>query len=72
MAPTTKWGILSSGLISSDFTNALTTCDRKAEHTVVAVSARDVKRAKEFADKFGIPKAYGSEEELATDPEIEV
>ncbi|XP_023088474.1 trans-1,2-dihydrobenzene-1,2-diol dehydrogenase [Piliocolobus tephrosceles] len=42
------------------------------EHQVVAVAARDLSRAKEFAQKHDIPKAYGSYEELAKDPNVEV
>lgn len=37
---------------------------------VVAVAARDLSRAKEFAQKHNIPKAYGSYEELAKDPNV--
>jgi dihydrodiol dehydrogenase / D-xylose 1-dehydrogenase (NADP) len=36
----TRWGIVSAGLISHDFTNALTTLD-PSEHAIVAVAARD-------------------------------
>jgi predicted dehydrogenase len=42
-----------------------------AEVDVVAVAARDVKRAKDFAAKHGIPTAYGSYQELLADPEID-
>ena len=37
-----------------------------------AVAARDLSRAKQFADEHGIEKAYGSYEELVNDPEIEL
>ncbi|XP_012609718.2 trans-1,2-dihydrobenzene-1,2-diol dehydrogenase [Microcebus murinus] len=66
-----RWGIVSAGLISSDFTAVLRTLPR-SEHQVVAVAARDLSRAKEFAQKYDIPKAYGSYEELAKDPNVEV
>ncbi|XP_008682746.2 trans-1,2-dihydrobenzene-1,2-diol dehydrogenase [Ursus maritimus] len=66
-----RWGIVSAGLISSDFTAGLRTLPR-SEHQVVAVAARDLSRAKEFARKHDIPKAYGSYEELAKDPNVEV
>uniref|UniRef100_A0A8D1WXW0 Trans-1,2-dihydrobenzene-1,2-diol dehydrogenase n=1 Tax=Sus scrofa TaxID=9823 RepID=A0A8D1WXW0_PIG len=62
-----RWGIVSAGLISSDFTTVLRLLPR-SEHQVVAVAARDLSRAKEFARKHDIPKAYGSYEELAKDP----
>ncbi|KAM4825382.1 trans-1,2-dihydrobenzene-1,2-diol dehydrogenase [Thomomys bottae] len=66
-----RWGILSAGLIANDFTTALSTLPR-SEHQVVAVAARDLSRAKEFARKHDIPKAYGSYEELAKDSNVEI
>lgn len=36
----------------------------------MAIAARDLRRAKEFAKKHDIPKAYGSYEELAKDPDV--
>ena len=39
---------------------------------VIAVGARNLDKAKEFAAKFEIPKACGSYDELAKDPEIDV
>uniref|UniRef100_A0A8D2DMN5 Trans-1,2-dihydrobenzene-1,2-diol dehydrogenase n=1 Tax=Sciurus vulgaris TaxID=55149 RepID=A0A8D2DMN5_SCIVU len=66
-----RWGIVSAGLISNDFTTVLCALPR-SEHQVVAVAARDLSRAKDFALKHDIPKAYGSYEELAKDPNVEV
>lgn len=37
---------------------------------VAAVAARDLGRAQDFARRFGIPRAYGSYEELAEDPDL--
>ncbi|KAM5236879.1 trans-1,2-dihydrobenzene-1,2-diol dehydrogenase [Ctenodactylus gundi] len=71
MAMPLRWGIVSAGLIASDFTTVLCSLPR-SEHQVVAVAARDLGRAQEFARKHGIPKAYGSYEELARDPNVEV
>lgn len=59
-----KWGILSAGKISHDFVNALQTLN-KHDHEVVAVAARDLNRAEDFAERFDIPKAYSSYLELA-------
>ena len=42
------------------------------EHLPVAVAARDLKRARQFAAKFGISKAYGNYQDLANDPEVEI
>lgn len=66
---TIKWGIIGTGSISTSFAKALT----QMEYTeLTAVASRDLTKAKEFAGKFGNPKAYGSYEELAQDTEIDV
>ncbi len=54
----TKWGIASAGKISHDFVNALSTYGENGEHQVLAVAARNLKDAQDFAQKFGIPQAY--------------
>jgi predicted dehydrogenase len=41
------------------------------EVTVAAVAARDQARADAFALRYGIPKAYGSYQDLLTDPDID-
>uniref|UniRef100_A0A674HPN0 Trans-1,2-dihydrobenzene-1,2-diol dehydrogenase n=1 Tax=Taeniopygia guttata TaxID=59729 RepID=A0A674HPN0_TAEGU len=69
--PPTRWGICGAGAISHDFVLALGTLPR-SEHTVVAVAARDLGRAQTFARRLGVPRAYGSYEELAQDPDIDV
>ncbi|NXC07585.1 DHDH dehydrogenase, partial [Orthonyx spaldingii] len=66
-----RWGICSAGAISHDFVVALKTLP-PTEHTVVAVAARDLGRAQAFARRFGVPRAYGSYEELAEDPDVDV
>lgn len=66
-----KWGIAAAGRISHDFVNALVSL-KVDDHKVVAVGARDLSRAEEFAKRFDIPKSYGSYLELAQDPEVEV
>ncbi|KAM3921014.1 trans-1,2-dihydrobenzene-1,2-diol dehydrogenase-like [Leptodactylus fuscus] len=67
----TRWGICSAGKISNDFVVALQTLPAQ-DHQAVAVAARDLNRAKEFAQSHDIPKAYGTYEELAKDPNIDV
>lgn len=52
-----RWGIAAAGKISSDFVNALQIYP-ESDHQVVAVAARKLQSAQEFAEKFGIPKAY--------------
>ncbi|XP_053308034.1 trans-1,2-dihydrobenzene-1,2-diol dehydrogenase-like [Spea bombifrons] len=67
----TKWGICSVGKIANDFMVALATLPPE-DHQAVAVAARDLKRAKDFAQTHNIPRAYGSYEELAKDPNIDI
>ncbi|XP_042216075.1 trans-1,2-dihydrobenzene-1,2-diol dehydrogenase-like [Homarus americanus] len=67
----TRWGIVSAGLISNDFVGALKALP-EGEHRVVAVAARSLESAKKFASKYGVEKAYGSYDELARDPNVEV
>ena len=38
---------------------------------VAAVAAREVGRAQEFADRFGIPQVHGSYQELLDDPNVD-
>jgi predicted dehydrogenase len=65
-----RWGILSSSKFAqTKIIPALLKCD----HVVVAaVASRDQARADQIASRFGVPKAYGSYEELLADPEIDV
>jgi len=67
----TRWGIASAGLISHDFTNAIG-LHPSSDHKVVAVAARKLEDAKEFAAKHGIEKAYSDYEDLAKDADIDV
>ncbi|KAK1161001.1 trans-1,2-dihydrobenzene-1,2-diol dehydrogenase-like isoform X1 [Acipenser oxyrinchus oxyrinchus] len=67
----TRWGICSAGKISHDFVVALKTLPREG-HQVVAVAARELGRAQDFANRHDIPRAYGSYQELAQDKDIDV
>ncbi|XP_029904037.1 trans-1,2-dihydrobenzene-1,2-diol dehydrogenase-like [Myripristis murdjan] len=67
----TRWGICGAGKISHDFSVAMKTLPH-GDHQIVATAARNLERAQEFAKKHSIPKAYGSYEELANDPDIDV
>ncbi|XP_015907607.2 trans-1,2-dihydrobenzene-1,2-diol dehydrogenase isoform X2 [Parasteatoda tepidariorum] len=68
---TTKWGIVSAGKISHDFVAAVRGSN-DGEHEFVAVAARSLESAEAFAKVHGIPKAYGSYESIANDPNVEV
>lgn len=68
-APPLRWGILGSGGIAAAMTTALL---EGTAQRVVAVGSRDLARAREFAERFGLPRAHGSYEELVADPEVDV
>ncbi|MFG3035716.1 MULTISPECIES: Gfo/Idh/MocA family protein [unclassified Streptomyces] len=69
MGQTVRWGILATGGIAERFTTDLTTLDG-AE--VVAVASRTEASARKFADRFGIPRAYGSWDGLFADDDVDV
>lgn len=64
-----RWGIIGAGGISSKFAEAL---NYMADTELAAIASRSLVKAEEFASRFSITKAYGSYEELAKDPEIDV
>lgn len=67
-----KWGIAAAGKISHDFVNAIVSTLSEDEHLVVAVAARDLSRAEEFAKRFDIATAHGSYLELANDKTVDI
>ena len=63
------WGILSTARIGWE---KMIPGMQAAQHCDIrAIASRDLGRGRAMADKLGIPKAYGSYEELLADPEIE-
>ncbi|MFF8376320.1 Gfo/Idh/MocA family protein [Streptomyces sp. NPDC015661] len=66
---TVRWGILATGGIAERFTTDLSALDG-AE--VVAVASRTEASAKAFADRFGIPRAYGEWAGLFADESVDV
>ncbi|MCO6449792.1 MAG: Gfo/Idh/MocA family oxidoreductase [Caldilineales bacterium] len=64
-----RWGILSTALIG---TAKVIPAMQKGQHSrVTAIASRDFDRAQTAADQLGIPKAYGSYEDLLADPDID-
>ena len=63
-----RWGIVSTADIN---TKLLAGAAESPDVDVVAVGSRDLGRAKEFAGRHGIPRAYGSYDELLADPDVE-
>jgi predicted dehydrogenase len=68
-AENVRWGILATGGIAASFTAALVDMP---DAEVVAVASRTEDSATAFAERFGIPRAYGDWESLARDEEVDV
>ena len=64
-----KWGVLSTAKIGVE--KVIPAMQQGKLCDIVAIASRDQAKALETADRLGIPKAYGSYEELLADPEIE-
>jgi predicted dehydrogenase len=64
-----KWGILGPGSIAQKFASDLRLLPNARLH---AVGSRSIERANDFARKFDAEKAYGSYEELASDPDVDI
>jgi len=64
-----RWGILSTARIG--LRRVIPAIQRSSSGTVVAIASRDRERAAAAASRLGIPRAYGSYEELLADPDVE-
>jgi predicted dehydrogenase len=69
MAAKVKWGVL--GVASIATRKVIPGMQRGAFSEIYAIASRDLGKAQESAKQLGIPKAYGSYEELLADKEIE-
>ncbi|MFF9347470.1 Gfo/Idh/MocA family protein [Streptomyces sp. NPDC014734] len=64
-----RWGVLATGGIAATFTEDL---GALPDAEVVAVASRTRASAEAFAERFGIPRAYGDWASLAADEEVDV
>jgi xylose dehydrogenase (NAD/NADP) len=64
-----RWGILGVARINRAVIPPIQASDR---HDLVAVASRDASRAAEAAKQWGIPRSYGSYEDLLADRDIDV
>jgi predicted dehydrogenase len=64
-----KWGVLSTASIA--VRRVISAMQNGELCEVAAIASRDKRKAEEAARTLGIAKAYGSYEELLSDPEIE-
>ncbi|MEA5365454.1 Gfo/Idh/MocA family oxidoreductase [Amycolatopsis sp., V23-08] len=63
-----RWGLLAAGTIAAEFAAGV---DESRHGVLTAVAARSADRARDFATRFEIPKAYGSYEDLLADPDVD-
>ncbi|MFF6983832.1 Gfo/Idh/MocA family protein [Streptomyces sp. NPDC008343] len=68
-APALGWGVIAPGGIAASFVEALRA---HTEQRVVAVGSRDAARARAFADRFGIPGAYGTYADVLGDARVDI
>jgi predicted dehydrogenase len=64
-----RWGILSTANIGRS--SVIPAIQHARNGTVVAVASRDLAKAQAFAEQLGIPRAYGSYEELLAADDID-
>jgi predicted dehydrogenase len=64
-----RWGVMGAAAIAVEM--VIPEMLRTGACRVVALASRDSAKARAVADTFAIPKAYGSYDDLLTDPEIE-
>jgi predicted dehydrogenase len=64
-----RWGVLGAAKIAVE--KVIPAMLRGEWCEVAGLASRDLDRARRAADKLGVPKAYGSYEELLADPDIE-
>ena len=64
-----RWGILGAANIA--LKKVIPGMQGSALAQVVAIASRDIAKARAAADRLGIPRAYGSYQELIDDPDIE-
>lgn len=70
MSKKLRWGILSTASIGRN--KVIPALQQGQYNDVVAIASRDLAKAQQTATDLGIPKAYGSYEELVADPNIDV
>jgi xylose dehydrogenase (NAD/NADP) len=65
---TVRWGIVSTARINDKF---LAGCAKSDAVSALAVASRDLERARSYAREHDIERAYGSYDDLLSDPEVE-
>ena len=68
-APVLRWGIMGPGWIAERFTESV---QAHTGQVIAAVGSRSLSRSKAFAETYDVAGAYGSYEELAAAPDIDI
>src|SRR6202050_5589849 len=69
MKDAVRWGVLGVAKIATE--KVIPAMRRGEVSSIRAIASRDPERARAAAAELGIPRAYGSYEELLADPEID-
>src|SRR5690242_12084559 len=64
-----RWGVLGAARIAT--VKVIPAMQKGKLADVTAIASRDHAKAEKAAEELGIPKAYGSYEDLLADPEID-
>src|SRR5260370_29646132 len=64
-----RWGVLGVPKIAT--VKVIPAMQQGTRSEIVAIASRDPERAKRAASELGIPRAYGSYEQLLADPQVE-
>ena len=66
-----NWAILAPGIIAHRMAEAMQKSKGKTNLHLYAVGSRSLERSKQFCEKYGFEKAYGSYKELLSDPKVD-
>jgi predicted dehydrogenase len=69
MVDKVRWGVLGVAKIATE--KVIPAMQRSGWADVAAIASRDVEKARGAAASLGIPRAYGSYDELLADPDVE-
>jgi len=64
-----RWGVLGVARIATE--KVIPAMQRGRWSEVTAIASRDLRKARGAAERLGIPKAYGSYDELLADPDVD-
>lgn len=67
--PPVRWGVLGAANIA--LRQVIPAMQQSSACEMVAIASRDLAKAEDAARQLGMPRAYGSYEELVADPDIE-